>query len=1024
MLNLSRWISQWARRSRHLSGSPGEAAGALELADDATLPRMAMLDGLETAVPATPPAWLSTHSRRLGRYHVGPLLGSGGMGEVFEAWDALLRRPVALKILQSSHPGHLLRFIQEAQLQARVDHPNVCRVYDAEVVDGTPLIAMRLVRGTTLAEAAERLSRDEIVSILRKVAEAMHAAHRLQLIHRDLKPSNILLERNEWGHWVPYLTDFGLAKDLAGAGLTRTHAVMGTPAYMAPEQMRGEVTRIGPATDVYALGATLRDALAGCPPSLFEDLQPIEGTRKDAEPRTREIPRDLSVILGKCLEERTEDRYPNAAELAEDLRRFQDGEILHARPVGWVGTLVRLGRSHPRLTLSSAGALAAILGLAAWNVGISFQARRRESSAQGFIAHAKDMEYLLRIERMRPPHDLRPAFLQIRTQLEETKSQMLAMGTLSQGPGHYALGRGYLSLRKHEDALREFETAWADGYRVPEMAYSIGKAHCEVYSDHRWEALAMGGTAVQSLKQKHLEAARHYFALAGGQSLEPMALGKAQLALLEGDNERAIAMAREAFTIQPWNAEGKRLEAAAWYQKGYAFQYNGRMKDAERCYQESTALSRITLDLARSDEVAMSQYHAQRMEWALKKLEDRTLTLEECDELIAISDNLLTLDPDNPDSICAKLNALNNRASHLGQSGGDPRPDCRKGLELAKKSEQIPDPRHQIGVGLMRILHQEAEYEYLHGLDPRPAVTEALRKAPPGDDRCETITIVALWELEHGLDPSNALEQLEAAARISMQVSEFAYHHYYLGNALRLRGIWAAQTGRDPRPLFSRAIAEQETALRMNPDELWCWIELARTRISWVRYSPDKGEDLLPIAEQAIADGEKAVGLSPLSPFPLRALADSHLLRAQLKLERHQDPSKDVAKGLKAIKSAIVMNGDRWFFHQIEARLHLIEGESDLRSNKDPLPAITQAEQAFRRGIALNPWNADLWTVKALSELLRKSALPTQRLLEKTDSETVLSPLHRALAINPNHREALKLLAQLVPLHGIQGVND
>ena len=147
------------------------------------------------------PAWANSHARRVGRYLLGRTLGKGGMGEVVEAWDAVLGRRVALKLLSHASAMAMLRFLNEAQLQARVDHPNVCRIFDVEVSGEVPFIAMQLVDGPTLMDAG--LDPPLILQVMRTVCEAVHAAHRLNLIHRDLKPSNILLEANGRGGWTP-----------------------------------------------------------------------------------------------------------------------------------------------------------------------------------------------------------------------------------------------------------------------------------------------------------------------------------------------------------------------------------------------------------------------------------------------------------------------------------------------------------------------------------------------------------------------------------------------------------------------------------------------------------------------------------------------------------------------------------------------------------------------------------------------------------------------------------------------------
>ncbi len=139
----------------------------------------------------------------MGRYVLGPILGQGGAGEVREAWDVVLCRTVALKVLRKMEPVGLIRFMHEAQIQSRIVHPNICRIYDVDNSGGVPKIAMQLVRGPTLSQVAHELTVKEIVIILAQVAEAIHAAHRLKLVHRDLKPSNILLERGPDGQLGP-----------------------------------------------------------------------------------------------------------------------------------------------------------------------------------------------------------------------------------------------------------------------------------------------------------------------------------------------------------------------------------------------------------------------------------------------------------------------------------------------------------------------------------------------------------------------------------------------------------------------------------------------------------------------------------------------------------------------------------------------------------------------------------------------------------------------------------------------------
>ena len=349
------------------------------------------------------PDWAGAGAPRMGRYRLGPLLGRGGMGEVREAWDTLLNRRVALKLLTALHAAAILRFMREAQLQARVTHPNVCRIYDVDASGEVPFIAMQLVPGPDLLQAAPGLGLDQVVALLHAVALAINAAHRLNLVHRDIKPSNILLEPDGQGGWTSYIADFGLAKDLGGDSASQTRVPLGTPEYMAPEQRRGEPGALGPAVDVYALGATLQVAAelarkggSGESPNPFRPVDRPPGP-------SRGLPRNLRTILSRCLEERPQDRYHSAGELAEDLCRYLDGEPLLAQRGGWRRDLRRNLRAH-RLLVAVLGLVLAVgAGAGAWLGRVALRNQRQAALAQRFALDSRDLENALRVERLIPP---------------------------------------------------------------------------------------------------------------------------------------------------------------------------------------------------------------------------------------------------------------------------------------------------------------------------------------------------------------------------------------------------------------------------------------------------------------------------------------------------------------------------------------------------------------------------------------------------------------------------------------------
>ncbi len=334
--------------------------------------------------PDAPP---STHELRRPRlawtpvcptvqgYQILGELGRGGMGVVYRAYQTALKRTVALKMVlagSNARAEDLLRFRTEAEAVARLQHPNIVQVYEVGEADGLPFLSLEYCAGGTLAQLGEGVPRPplEAARLVEQLARAIHVAHRQGIVHRDLKPGNVLLTTEG----VPKISDFGLAKVVdAASGLTHAEMVLGTPSYMAPEQAGGPPSAVGPAADVYALGAILYDLLTGRPPftgpsgletlELVRTQEPLPPSRLNAA-----ITRDLETVCLKCLEKDPARRYPTAEELADELGRFQSGEPVRARPLGRLGRAWRWCRRRPGttalLTALASVTLLGVLGIA------------------------------------------------------------------------------------------------------------------------------------------------------------------------------------------------------------------------------------------------------------------------------------------------------------------------------------------------------------------------------------------------------------------------------------------------------------------------------------------------------------------------------------------------------------------------------------------------------------------------------------------------------------------------------------
>jgi tRNA A-37 threonylcarbamoyl transferase component Bud32 len=317
-------------------------------------------------------------------YEVESVLGRGGMGVVYRARHLKLNRTVALKTLLAgayAGPAERARFQREAESVAGLCHANIVQVYEVGEHEGRPYFTMELIDGGSLAQklAAAPPTVRWAAELVASLAEAVSVAHSAGIVHRDLKPANILLTAGG----TPKISDFGVARHLAGkAELTATGTAVGTPSYMAPEQTGGGAGPVGPATDVYGLGAVLYELLTGRPPFRAETVletfrqvladEPVPPSRLNSR-----VPRDLETVCLKCLHKEPQRRYASAQALAEDLRRYLLGQEVAARPIGRLEKTAKWVRRNPTVASLSAVAALALVAVAVVSLLFGIEARRK-----------------------------------------------------------------------------------------------------------------------------------------------------------------------------------------------------------------------------------------------------------------------------------------------------------------------------------------------------------------------------------------------------------------------------------------------------------------------------------------------------------------------------------------------------------------------------------------------------------------------------------------------------------------------
>jgi serine/threonine-protein kinase len=280
-----------------------------------------------------------TEASKFGRFVLEELLGQGAFGSVYRAYDPRLDRHVALKVPRLgtlTGPEDIERFSREARAAAQLRHPNIVSVHEADEAEGNYYIASDFIEGETLRHvmrSERRFSQKETAALVAKLARALHYAHEKGVVHRDVKPENIILDSDG----QPQITDFGLARREQEQVLrTREGTRMGTPAYMSPEQARGESHLVDGRTDLRSLGVILYESLTGIRPFTGEEtsvlLAILEKDPESPRKHNKSLPKDLETICLKCLAKDADERYPSCQELAEDLERFCAGEPIRARP--------------------------------------------------------------------------------------------------------------------------------------------------------------------------------------------------------------------------------------------------------------------------------------------------------------------------------------------------------------------------------------------------------------------------------------------------------------------------------------------------------------------------------------------------------------------------------------------------------------------------------------------------------------------------------------------------------------------
>ncbi len=892
---------------------------------------------------------------RVGRYELRSLLGEGGMARVWRAWDPQLKREVALKVPNSNA---MKRWSREATAVARLNHPNIITIFDIGEADGQPYLAMELIEGKELEDVWKDWTLRQRLEALRRVAAAVGHANAKGVVHRDLKPGNVMVT----SEGEIKVVDFGLARVAGERSLTLTGALIGSPAYMAPEQVRGD--HGGPPIDVYSIGVMLYEALTGDIPFNGPNARAIYDkiVNEEPVPPTRlspGIPVDLETVCLKAMDKDPDRRYPDAVQLGEELQRWLDGEGIRARPSTFATKVVRRAK-RAKWVLAAVGAVLLVGAIGAVATVMAGRSAGSEARAD-VLAQESALAYA--------GGDL-------------DASRAKAEAALAQAPAHPA-ARYWLARVK----LREFQRRRG----LPDVHMTAGMLFVSPPLPDSPED--------QKLRREILDAFR---------GNKGQAIAEGVLAMWDGDYDQARErFARAGAEAGSASWEAKVLEAQCLYYLGRFDEAEGRLKPLLGLDPRAVdptwgrlCIARGLQSLLRGREGAewfnLADAAGARLEQAGEREAGRVLQAR------ALVDAARVEYRRGRDPLERIQKALDALAGHAGaealvtagdahvlradflQSRGRLDPEQPEDFVKAVAAyEQGLAARPGYGyAALRRGEAHRAWSQFLHNVGrPREAFVEKarddFRRALSIDSNDVESALGLVWAegVLARVDQSSREQVVEAQIAEITKLGELIRKHpkfpplrWVRGQAYSaLADIYRARGGGDPIPCYEKGIQDAEAAATLGHSFHEGWSLKGSLLGELAIFKKQLNQDPGPDYEAAVQAFEQALKISPDNPQILAARGGLHRNRGLHFSPKDPDPRRHFETSVADYTTAIRLQPG-WPYHYSSRAFAYRDWGSSSRQDPDRAIALYQeAVKDLAEALRLNPRLSDTHRVRAMT---------------------------------------------------------